>query len=59
MSKEEILTAIQGLAEKLGRVPSLDGIENDDPGGTQSSAQPFYDLHQRVDAVRHGNTGEK
>ena len=31
MSKEEILTEIKGLAEKLGRVPSLEELKTTTP----------------------------
>ena len=41
MSKEEILTAIQGLAEKLGRVPTLTEIKTMTPVGRRAVRTHF------------------
>ena len=41
MSREEILTAIQGLAEKLGRVPTLTEIKTMTPVGRRAVRTHF------------------
>ena len=41
MSKEEILTAIQGLAEKLGRVPTLTELKTMTPVGRRAVRTHF------------------
>jgi hypothetical protein len=41
MSREEIMTTIQGLAEKLGRVPSLDELKTMTPVGRRAVRRLF------------------
>ena len=41
MSKEEIVTAIKGLAEKLGRVPSLKELKTMTPVGRRAVRRLF------------------
>ena len=41
MSREEILTAIQGLAEKLGRVPTLKELKTMTPVGRRAVRSHF------------------
>ena len=42
MSREEILTTIKGLAEKLGRVPSLDELKTMTPVGRRSLCAGYF-----------------
>ena len=46
-----------GIGEKAGTRAHADGNEDDDPGRSQSGAQPFYDFYERADCVR--NAGEQ
>ncbi len=50
MTREEILTAIRGLAEKLGRVPSLDELHTK----TAVSCPRTWNMHKTATtAQRH------
>ena len=59
MSKEEILTAIQGLAEKLGRVPTLTEMKTMTPVGRRAVRSHFRTYTNALIAVRNVETGRR